>query len=605
MTTQINRFFRKLNFKRRLLLFYVVLSVIPIIGISAFVYWKYSRALLEQARTSTEDTLNLICSEIDELFDTAWSMCDMVSDDINMQKFLRRQFGSLSEQYSSDLEGSMELAAISSYRSDLFGIYVLGDNGGRYKSNSYSFQVEDHRNTTWYHTIIQSPQPLWFVPHDGSFVVKSSQADRFISLGMPVLDKASGRKSGVVVADIDEQVISGKIRYGSTNSMIFIMDENGSVIFQGGEENDGVEQMAARLNAWDPEEEQVAEGTSSIVPDDHYLMICRQLGKTGWKIAGIVDKNIITQTNQAITYSVTLVLVLVTILAVFIAAFTSATISRPVGQLVRLMEKVEAGDLTVRAPDLGEDELGRLGKSFNRMLSQTQLLMDRIYEEQKKLRSSELKALQSQIQPHFLYNCLDSITWLLRLEKNGEAEQMLTALSALFRISLSKGREIITIEDEIQHVTNYLLIQNIIYSKKFCYDISCDEALYPYKTLKLLLQPLVENCINHALPRKGEKIHIQVSVYEEADNLVLSVEDRSMGLTPEQLSAIRNRLQQPLPEESQKNGYGLYNVNERIYILLGKDYGIHLDSVYGEGTRAVIRIPKAKGEEEFVQGNFM
>lgn len=598
---------RKLSFKKRLLAFYLALSVIPIIGISAFIYWKYSRALLDQARTSTEDTINLVCDEIDDLFDTAWSMCTAVSDDINMQKFLRRQFGSLSEQYSTDLEGSMELAGYTAYRDEIFGLYVLGANGGQYKSNSYSFQAGDQREASWYNSIIESGQPLWFVPHNGSFVVKGSQSDRFISLGLPVVDKASGRKSGVVVADIDERVIAGKIRYGIYNGVIFILDENGTVIFQGGEEADSIDsaQVAAKLHGWVPEQAAAAEGASSIVPDDDYLIICRQLGKTQWKIAGIVDKKLITQTNQSITYSIGMLLILVTVLALFVAAFISESISRPVRQLVQLMEKVEAGDLTVRAPDLGGDELGHLGNSFNQMLSQTQLLMNRIYEEQKKLRSSELRALQSQIQPHFLYNCLDSITWLLRMEKNQEAEQMLTSLSSLFRVSLSKGREIISVEDEILHVTSYLRIQNIIYSKKFSYEICCEKTLYPYKTLKLLLQPLVENSISHARPKKGEKVHIQVSVYEEDDCLTLSVRDHSRGLTAQEVSAIQNRLSQPAAEDGRKNGYGLYNVNERIHVLLGKDYGIHLSSSYGEGTHVFIRIPKVKGEEEFVQGNSM
>ncbi len=601
-----NHMMRKLSFKRKLLLFYVILSVMPIVGTSAFIYWKYSRVLMEQARTSTEDTINLVCDEIDELFDTAWSMCTTVSEDINMQKFLRRQFGSLSEQYSSDLEGSMELASISAYHDEIFGIYVLGANGGRYKSNSYSFQVEDQRATSWYGNIMCGSGPFWFVPHNGSFVVKSSQADRFISLGLPVVDKASGRKSGVVVADIDEQVIAGKIRYGITNGVIFILDENGKVIFSDGEEENGISNtLADKLKEWRPGQQTAQDRPSAIVPDDEYLIICRQLGKTNWKIAGIVNKNRITQANRGITYSVAGVLVLVTILAVFAAAFISDSISRPVRQLVRLMEKVEAGDLAVRAPELGNDELGHLGKSFNQMLSQTQLLMNRIYEEQRKLRSSELKALQSQIQPHFLYNCLDSITWLLRMEKNKEADQMLTALSSLFRIALSKGREIISIGDEILHVTNYLLIQNIIYSKKFSYEISCSQSVYEYRTLKLLLQPLVENSISHARPRKGERVHIQVSVYEEGRCLVLSVRDSGIGLLPGQLMDIRERLSHPAEEDGRKNGYGLYNVNERIQILLGKDYGVHIRSVYGEGTWVYIRIPKVKGEEEFVQGNFM
>ena len=151
------------------------------------------------------------------------------------------------------------------------------------------------------------------------------------------------------------------------------------------------------------------------------------------------------------------------------------------------------------------DEFGRLGKNFNQMLERIQKLISQIYEEQKKLKNSELKALQAQIQPHFLYNSLDSVMWLLRMDKNRDAEKMLNELSTLFKISLSKGNEIITIEEELRHISSYLFITNMIYSKKFEYAIECDPVLYSYRTLKLLLQPLAEMPLRTQYPCLGRR----------------------------------------------------------------------------------------------------
>jgi two-component system sensor histidine kinase YesM len=594
-----------MSFKKRLMLFFVLNSFVPIITIGIFTYLIYSKKILDMAEKSATETIDIVCSDIESLFSDTYSLCIMTANDINIHKYLRMDFNTISEQYSTDLEGSMELASISTYRDDIFGIYVLGDNGGCYKSNYSSFKIEDQRTTNWYQQIIENDDAVWFVPHEGSFVVKSSINDRFISVGIPYINKASGQKSGVVVADINEDVITNSIQYGLTNGFICIIDETGKIITKS--DNIYCEKLSSKIQDEfinSIQNNVTKESSPYIVSDEDYLIICRQLNNTGWWVAGIMDKGLVTQSNHSITYMVLIALLIVTIASSTSGALISDSISRPVRQLTELMEKVEVGDFEIRVDDPYHDEFGRLSQSFNHMLNEIQSLMDRIYQDQRKLRRSELNALYSQIQPHFLYNSMDSITWLLRLGKVDEAQHMLSALSTFFTVSLSKGQEIITIQQEIQHVSSYLVIENMIYSKKFEYEIQCNSTLFQYKTLKLLLQPLVENAINHSIPKNGEKIHLCVHVHEADNELILSVEDKSMGLTEEQLEQMLRKLTEPsFQDASSHQGYGLYNVNERIHIFWGKEYGIHVTSKYEEGTAVSIHIPKLKGDDNFVSGN--
>lgn len=605
----ISHLLKNLSFKRRLLLLFALLSFIPLLAIGIITYSLYSHYILKLAKASAVETIDLVCGDIDKLFGDTYSLCVTVSNNINMQKYLRMSFPSVTEQYSMDLEGSMDLASISTYRNDIFGLYVIGQNGGLYKSNYFSFQVENQHETGWYQTIISSDQDTWFAPHMGSFVVRSSSTDQFISMGIPTIDKASGLKNGIVVADIREDVIAQKIQHGITNGIICILDENGSILFQSGDEHAFTLPVSVekKLSCAPPDGGDSL--SSRVISDDNYLIVTRYLGQPGWQIAGIIDKNVLTQGSRQISYAVLTALILVAIAAFFSAAYISESVSKPVQQLAKLMERVEQGDLSVRMEDCSNDEFSRLGKTFNQMLSQMQVLMDQIYQDQRQLRQSELRALQSQIQPHFLYNSLDSITWLLRLSKFEEAQEMLTAMSSLFKVSLSKGRDIITIGEELRHASSYLFLSKMLYSKKFEYTVTCPQELYPCKTLKLLIQPLIENAINHAVPQAGQKILIHVSVYEDDSNIVIAVQDISMGIPQEKLQLLIGQLESNAPFETTENGYGLYNVNERIHVFWGKEYGIHIESHYGEGTVVSIYLPKnsnnQEGVEFFVQGDTM
>lgn len=601
--------FAALNYKNKLLLSYVLISFLPIVLLGLLGGQLYTQSLLRNTETASIDTLNLICGDIDTLIDDTYSVCDTLTNDIKIQQHLRQHFDSLADQYSTDLSVSMDLASISAYKKNLFGVYILGNNGGLYKSNYCSFKTGDLRQTAWYRTIQNSKTAIWFPPQDGSFIVRSSTSDRFLTLGMSITDKASGRVNGVIAAEIKEGELTRSASTGFASGLICILDQDNNILFSSNQKADDPYriELTPDVTAQILAHTNYTTHQSELIPDDDYIIVSRSINDTNWCVAGLVSRKSLTNGILDIFEVVVLILIILFFLALYTAMWISDSVSKPVRELYSMMEAVESGDLSVRIQSHYSDEFETLNNSFNKMLTRIQKLITQIYEEQTKLKNSELKALQAQIQPHFLYNSLDSVIWLLRMNKNSDAENMLSELSTFFKISLSKGKEIILIKDELRHVHSYLFITTMIYGKKFEYSIECDPSLYQHKTLKLVLQPLVENVIMHATAPEGDKIYIQLRVFEKGDDLILSVQDISMGMTQDACDQLIQSLSIP-PQKRNKNngnGYGLYNVNERIRILFGQQYGVFIESEYGFGTEVYIKIPKIKGDDNIVSSNTM
>ena len=268
--------------------------------------------------------------------------------------------------------------------------------------------------------------------------------------------------------------------------------------------------------------------------------------------------------------------------------FISAKISQPIKRLEKQMKRLESGDFEISVEEKGEDEVRRLSKAFNLMVAKIKMLMDQIITEQEGKRKSELKALQAQINPHFLYNTLDSIIWMNENKNYEGVTVMVAALAKLFRISLSRGHEIICIADELEHARNYLTIQKIRYKDKFEYTIDAEPGLQSERTLKLILQPIIENAIYHGISPLNEKGIIKISVTSEGNNILFQVSDNGYGIKPEILKEL-------LVKEStsyHSGGVGLKNVNERIKLFYGEEYGIEIKSEIDVGTVVNIRIPR-------------
>ena len=242
------------------------------------------------------------------------------------------------------------------------------------------------------------------------------------------------------------------------------------------------------------------------------------------------------------------------------------------------------------------DEIGKLAVSVNDMSEHLEVLVDHIKEDERKMRHAELRLLQEQINPHFLYNTLDTIVWLIESNDSEKAVNMVISLSDFFRLVLSKGKEFITIKEEEQHIRSYLEIQQVRYHDILDYEINIDPSIYKYQILKLTLQPLVENSLYHGIKYKRAKGIININGCLEGENIVLTVCDTGVGMDDDTLQKLRDEISKPCKET--QSGFGLANVNERIRMYFGSEYGMHIESEKNVGTTVRIILPAKleKGE---------
>lgn len=306
-----------------------------------------------------------------------------------------------------------------------------------------------------------------------------------------------------------------------------------------------------------------------------------------WRVVGVsyVDELITSKVTNMIQI-VAVLLVVVLIVAFVIGLFISRLISRPANRLAKAMSGFESDAENFKYTHInGTREIAALSDSFEHMVVQIQSLMEKVRQEEISLRKTELNALQSQINPHFLYNTLDSIAWMCEEHRSEEAVEMVSSLAKLFRISISKGHELITLEKELQHAESYLKIQKYRYKSQFSYDFNVDEECLSYLCNKITLQPIIENAIYHGLDMVDKGI-ITIEVSGQEEDIVLRVIDNGVGMTKEQCNEILQR------ETSDKTGIGIKNVNDRIKIYFGDQYGVTIKSELDVGTEISILIPK-------------
>ena len=287
---------------------------------------------------------------------------------------------------------------------------------------------------------------------------------------------------------------------------------------------------------------------------------------------------------------IVVLIVIITVAAVLI----SLGIIKPVRELYNATQKVARGDFAARARVRTTDEIAELAESFNAMAGNMQGMIRKIKEDEQKMRRTDLRLLQEQINPHFLYNTLDTIVWLIEGDETDQAVNMVVTLSDFFRQVLSKGKELITIREEEQHIRSYLEIQSVRYHDILEYDIQIDQALYDYRILKLTLQPVVENALYHGIKYKRAKGYIHVNGETDGDLIRLTVRDNGAGMEVEELEELRKEIGRPCKET--ERGFGLANVNERIHMYFGNQYGISIRSVKDKGTIVEIMIPAIRTE---------
>lgn len=280
--------------------------------------------------------------------------------------------------------------------------------------------------------------------------------------------------------------------------------------------------------------------------------------------------------------------------AFLISRKITSSITEPISKLCEVTKLAGSGDFAVRVQEGHNDELAVLNTGFNQMVEKIGNLVEDIRIEQLNLRAMELKLLQAQINPHFLYNTLDAIIWLAEAGQKDQVVMMVSSLSDFFRTTLSKGRDYITVQEEEAHIRSYLEIQQFRYRDILEYEIQIPEELYSYQILKLTLQPLVENALYHGIKNKRGLGHILVTGEELEGRLMFRVFDDGMGMRPEQLDKVRKIIKGELSDKDNPSGFGLFNVDQRLRLNYGPEYGLVIDSEYGDWTEVLVTIPIVK-----------
>lgn len=324
------------------------------------------------------------------------------------------------------------------------------------------------------------------------------------------------------------------------------------------------------------------------------IYTAHSMDNCNWRIVGVcyVDE-MITENVEHMVSVLIMLLVVVVILALVVGILIARLFTKPANSLVGAMRDFEKNAEGFEYEQVGGTrEIEALSDSFGQMVVRIQKLMEKVRNEEITLRKTELNALQAQINPHFLYNTLDAIAWLCEDGRNKDAEDMVNALARLFRISISRGHELITIEKEMQHAMSYLSIQKFRYKNQFHYSFDVDEECLKYYCNKITLQPIIENAIYHGINRMVDDGEILIGIRQDGDDIIFTVQDNGVGMTEEQCQKILQK------GKDNGSGIGIKNVNDRIKIYFGEQYGLEIQSELDEGTTVIIRMPKLEGGDE-------
>ncbi len=545
-----------------------VIAVVAVLMITYTVNKRFNNSIDHTTERNNAQLVDNVTSSIDSYLEEMLSASETISRlliDYNVDRVLR--------SYHFVLRDDIDTIAVFNAQGEL----VMKTDSRPLKKDA------NIKNQDWFRNIAPGSRFYMFTqPHVQRLYKGEYRWVISLSKGIECVDGNSAHQ-GIMLVDLNfnniKELCSKEL---GENGYLYIVDINGKLIYHPNQQMiyAGIEDKTVPIAS------NLADGSTIFLQDDGRMLISvKTLKNADWRIVGVSPLNGLFTYDEELRNFIRLIVVGVALLVICMSISVSILITSPIRRLMRLMGKVEAGKLDTFSTVRSVYEVNQLSSSFNQMVYKIKRLMEQVIEEQKLLRRSEMKTLQEQINPHFLYNTLDSIVWMAQDGDQENVVKMITALAQFFRLSLSGGKETISVKDELKHAGNYLVIQKMRYDDQFDYEITFDDAVLSCKTLKITLQPIVENAIIHGvsnLPYKG-KITIYAGISQK--KLIFEVSDNGFGINPKQLE---NILENSL---SGRSGIGVYNVNQRIQLMYGTEYGLQFESEPDEGTTVRIVLP--------------
>ena len=552
----------------------MVVGVVAIILCCCIVLFldRYRSAMVQNARTGSAQTASQVSSTVGNYLRDMNQAMDLVVRSMSEPEDSRNELLSAFLQFRPDV------VAVTSYSEtgELLDCWSLGREPREEMFQNLSFDLDTAR---------ASDGPYMSTPHVET--IFESYYPWVVTMTAPL---EQGGEAAWVSLDLSFSNISSHINNVGIGQRgyCFLMDRMGNIMYHPQQQL-----LYAGLKSEDTAALAALEDGTYV--EDTVIYAVTSVEDSSWRVVGVsfVDELVNRSVREMIGISAGLA-GLVLAAALLTSWILSRMLSRPLWGLASAMERFERdADHFSYRPVRGTREVRELSQSFGHMVLRIQQLMSTVRQEEINLRKTELKALQAQINPHFLYNTLDSIAWMCERGRNADAVNMVHALARLFRISISRGHELIPIAKEIEHAESYLQIQKYRYKNQFTYEFDVDPECLDYYCNKITLQPIIENSINHGLDLLVEEGRIQVEVLQDGEDILFRVRDNGVGMSQEQVDAI---LEQD-PED--RTGIGIRNVNDRLRIYFGAPYGLRITSELDVGTCVEIRMPKVKeGEYE-------
>lgn len=575
MRRLINRF-GDLRFRDKLTFSTLTAALIPLLLFSMVVgttiigeVGNKSSQLTLQVVTQTSESLDIYIGTIEKLMNYVIDECseESTATDNNLQH--------LSEMTASILDAYPEIAGITiAYPDDSY----YGEGMTRISRDLFA-------DEGWYQYALELYGKLGIVGNAVGRNVVNNLNDSSDSIFSLVKSFEIEKDCyGVVLFDIRHDIIEQLIDRVSIGEegLLYVVDDNDMVYTP---ESDVVYRIDKTCYQNDS-----TKGDMIKINGKDFFVISHHSDYSGWRTIGVLPRTEFLAGVQSIYRTLFICIIISLVMVVLVSVGISGTVTRPLLRLASFMEKVEDGDFSVRFKSKYRDEIGALGQSFNHMIERINQLINELYVEKQNRLEAQLKTLQEQIKPHFLYNTLDTISWMARSHDANDVVQLVDALTNMFRVGLSSGRDYIALREEKKHVINYLYIQKVRYGERLQYDIDIPEEYDAVIVPKLILQPLVENAIYHGVKMKRVKGSIVIRAEAKGDKLYLHVKDDGAGMSPERLEEIRGWLENP-QSRNENIGFGLSYIEERIVLTYGLDYGISVESQEGKFTEVTICLP--------------
>ena len=533
---------------------------------------SYRAAIVESARTNSAQAVSQVVGSVGNYVHTLDSAVAIVQEQLQEDAAPRDAF------LGAFLTARPEVAAITVYDADGSLLNCWAQDGRTPKADIL-------RNLSFDLTTAQRLSGGYIsTPHVES--IFTGYYPWVVSIVRPVPDNAAARWLSVDLSFTELAATISNVGIGQ-HGYCYLMDERGNMVYH-------PQQQLLYAGLKKEEAGRLACLGDGTYVADTVIYSVQRVPNSPWRVVGVsyIDETVNESFWQMVRIAVaTAALIFVAALAV--GWVLSRLLSRPLQQLENAMEAFEQdADHFAFHAVRGTREVQNLSDSFDHMVGRIQQLMTTVREEEIDLRKTELKALQAQINPHCLYNTLDSIAWMCERGKNADAVQMVHALARLFRISISRGHELIPIEKELQHAEAYLQIQKYRYKNQFTYHFTVDEGCLHCLCNKITLQPIIENAIVHGLDLMVDAGHIEITVRPDGGDILLIVADDGIGMEPEQVAALLQN------EPSDRTGIGVKNVNDRLRIYFGPEYGLSITSAPYEGTTVTIRTPRVPEDRE-------